>query len=1387
MPRLYPCPPHQGSMRSVSRLVASGFTVAALGISSMSVLQFMAPAAHAAGVEPVTGLTANRTPADPVHTFRWDRTASAKSYRIQISASSSFSSTLANDTTTNVAWTPTERLPDGTLHARVRAEVSNSVVGDWNTIDFATEAVPAPELATDQDDAVAQLPQDPAVMRWRPVAGAISYTVEVDEGTVSSVDWVNGKTGTSPGTSLVWPTPQGVGDYTWRVRAVFPKNYTSAWSESFSYNVPELPNVTSASCAPTVACAPEPGSSSPRPSVTLTDVALDWDPIPGAQRYEVRISTTTTGSSLTEPIQTVDSTRYAPATTYKNDDYFWQVRPVNAALNPAPWPAQWNRFTRRWTEAPQLVYPQGTVADPGNPIDGDQYFQWTPVARAAEYQLDVGTDPNFTPGTFKTCFTDQTTYTAGKAGDPCYAPEGAVRFWRVTAVDQPSGQISLRSTIGRVVYNSGSVEQLAPLAGDTVSVPTLSWKPSRHGQTYRVELFEGNNTSPSQSVVTSALSWTPTSKLAPGQYWWRVAAIDGNGAQTLWPLFQPPFTLTGPLPSSGAALTPTAGNNPNDATTRVPQLSWVPLANATTYRLMASVEPGIWLNESASPALTASLAYPTITPWDLGLRRTGVVSWKVEAYDAQGAWMATGPVGQFRIKDLATVENTAVGLDGLSLDQGAVCSDPVTPTNPVPACQAMPSTPVLDWDPVAGAGGYLVYLSNDPDLSNLHASLATPQATLNTRLVVQTALPDNESGQSYYWHIRPCLSMKPIAGCAPDPTGQMDISNDAFRKVSPAVTLTSPVTETTYSDEITLAWEDYRDTAAVTTGPSGGGRVSTSQQSARGYEVQTSATAQFTSPTVNVVDQPYFTSKTLYAQGARYWKVRAIDGNNNTLPWSEARKLTRRTPTVNLDPTPPGVDMVERVAESETAPQFGANITSAQGLLRWKGVDFDASWKIEVYKDNDTTASAANRVISSTTQSTAFSVETRLAPSTQPYRWRVQRVDSNKLVAPWSDYGSFMSSERNIDLYLPTDGSDEAPNGPTFSWHPLSDAVNYQLFVSPVSIGATPAFTSPKTVATTWSTKTNLATGTYEWFVRAYDAGTNTYAVSSTRTFRVNSALTAVTGASISAPEGASAGRTLTGAMPTWSPGPSSMVTNTFRWLADGRAITGAILDTYTVQPSDFGKKIQLEVSGNRSGYVKGISLSNELLVTAGGALVASAPPKVTGASRPGETLRATTGTWSATRPRLRYQWTRNGAVIPGATGSSYRLQPTDAGTRVMVRVYASSLGLSEGMSTSNTMTIAKNLSTTRLTASASKTTQRAKVTLTVSVSVPGLSRATGKVTIKDGKKTLKALTLNSKSQAAFSTKKLRKGTHKLKVFYTGTSTINSSASAVVKVIIVKR
>ena len=147
-------------------------------------------------------------------------------------------------------------------------------------------------------------------------------------------------------------------------------------------------------------------------------------------------------------------------------------------------------------------------------------------------------------------------------------------------------------------------------------------------------------------------------------------------------------------------------------------------------------------------------------------------------------------------------------------------------------------------------------------------------------------------------------------------------------------------------------------------------------------------------------------------------------------------------------------------------------------------------------------------------------------------------------------------------------------------------------------------------------------------------------------------------------------GRTLTARRGSWSPTPSSY---SYRWLRDGTAIVGATASTYTLTKADRGTRIQVEVTGKRSGYDSASRTSARTASVKG--VLTSAHPTIVGTRTVGRTLRVEPGTWKPAPVTLTYRWYRDGEAISGATRSTHTLTRTDRGTRIHVRVTGTKSG----------------------------------------------------------------------------------------------------------------
>lgn len=126
----------------------------------------------------------------------------------------------------------------------------------------------------------------------------------------------------------------------------------------------------------------------------------------------------------------------------------------------------------------------------------------------------------------------------------------------------------------------------------------------------------------------------------------------------------------------------------------------------------------------------------------------------------------------------------------------------------------------------------------------------------------------------------------------------------------------------------------------------------------------------------------------------------------------------------------------------------------------------------------------------------------------------------------------------------------------------------------------------------------------------------------------------------------------------------------------------------YLVQRADEGARLLVAVvARNAVGWTTSTSAPTAVVTPAAPAAVApraAARPVVNGTLRAGNTLTATSGSWTGTKPfAFAYRWVRcdrgggapdgsNCASISGADESTYRLATSDVGSRLRVRVTAS-------------------------------------------------------------------------------------------------------------------
>ena len=229
-------------------------------------------------------------------------------------------------------------------------------------------------------------------------------------------------------------------------------------------------------------------------------------------------------------------------------------------------------------------------------------------------------------------------------------------------------------------------------------------------------------------------------------------------------------------------------------------------------------------------------------------------------------------------------------------------------------------------------------------------------------------------------------------------------------------------------------------------------------------------------------------------------------------------------------------------------------------------------------------------------------------------------------------------------------------------WTPAPTTVAYQWFLNGAVIrGATGStyVVGSKDVGRQVSVR---VTGSKTGYVSTVRESTRTSAVLAGFPFDVRPVPT-ITGSAV-------VGQTLTASLGVWTPAPTTVA---YQWLVNGAVIRGATGSTYVVGSKDVGRQVSVRVTGSKASYLSTMRESTRTsTVLAGWPFDASPAPTITGAAVVGQTLSASLGEWTPTPTTVAYQWLLNGAVIGGATGSTYTVTSAAVGRQVSVRVTGS-------------------------------------------------------------------------------------------------------------------
>lgn len=244
--------------------------------------------------------------------------------------------------------------------------------------------------------------------------------------------------------------------------------------------------------------------------------------------------------------------------------------------------------------------------------------------------------------------------------------------------------------------------------------PVLKWNSSTNAVSYQVQVDNNSTfTNPEfdNNVNTTEFS---ISYLENGIYYWRVAAVNGEGAISEWSLVWR-MTINQPTIAIPTLLLPA---DLSTESTDLPTFSWENVENATNYQIQIDNEI-----DFSSPVFDNVSVDTSQTP-ELGLN-DGIYYWRVRAintFETPGEW--------------SEVRTLTINIP------------PAIPTLLLPDNNSTDNTglPTFIWESVEGADNYEIQVDNDNDFNSPIIDNITAEASITP----ESGLSDG----TYFWRVR---------------------------------------------------------------------------------------------------------------------------------------------------------------------------------------------------------------------------------------------------------------------------------------------------------------------------------------------------------------------------------------------------------------------------------------------------------------------------------------------------------------------------------------------------------------------------------------------------------------------------------------------------------
>jgi hypothetical protein len=173
-----------------------------------------------------------------------------------------------------------------------------------------------------------------------------------------------------------------------------------------------------------------------------------------------------------------------------------------------------------------------TLSSPSNgstTTDTAPSFSWYPVSGADYYQIQVDDSSYFT-----STAVDTTTYSSPYT--PTYSLSVSTYYWRVRGYDYSTGYGSWSSTWSFTIeVPSPTLYSPSNYSTVTKTKPTFDWSDVFGAYSYEIQVDDSSSFySLTISTSTYSSSYTPTTSLSSGTYYWRVRTKDYYGNYSSW-------------------------------------------------------------------------------------------------------------------------------------------------------------------------------------------------------------------------------------------------------------------------------------------------------------------------------------------------------------------------------------------------------------------------------------------------------------------------------------------------------------------------------------------------------------------------------------------------------------------------------------------------------------------------------------------------------------------------------------------------------------------------------------------------------------------------------------------------------------------------------------